>query len=105
MEAASTLPTFCHISDLGTYGYSRLHRLISVSYPLILWSPSSVLLKSPDCRVSPRDFVKMIEDGIIRVTGRREWILSKSFRENHRWAGARWDPYVDGAIRAIYDND
>ena len=100
-----TLTTFCHISDVGEFGYQRLHRMITVSWPLTLWSPSSVLLNSRGCRVTPKEFVKLIEDGVIRIIGREPWILDRTFRNNHPWPGAKWDSYVEGAIRDIYFKD
>ncbi|MEV4619121.1 hypothetical protein AB0J74_10510 [Asanoa sp. NPDC049573] len=104
-DPAAQLPTFCHISDFGEYGYRRLHRMIAISQPLTLWSPSSVLLRSKACSVSPDDFVKLVENGTVRIVGRESWLLDRSFRDRHHWDGARWDPKIDGAIRDIFHED
>lgn len=102
----SLLPTFCHISDFGEYGYRRLHRMIAISRPLILWSPSSVMLRSTDCRVKPKDFLELVEMGAIQIAGREPWLTDKSFRNNHYWGEpARWDDEIDGEIKRIYDQD
>jgi hypothetical protein len=106
--------TFCHISEYVTEsvdfdphdGYQNLHRMIAASSPLNLWSPSSHYLRRTNCQVSARDFVSLVEDGYVRVLGRRAWIYNvDGFRDNHDWPGARWDGYVDGAIRAIHESE
>ncbi|MEV4532438.1 hypothetical protein AB0J82_01245 [Asanoa sp. NPDC049518] len=102
----SQLPTFCHISDFGEYGYRRLHRMIAISLPLILWSPSSAMLRSRDCRVKPKDFLALVEMGAIQIAGRESWLTDKAFRNNHYWGEpARWDDEIDGEIKRIYDQD
>jgi hypothetical protein len=110
----SRFSTFCHISEYATDrdeysladGYHNLHRMIAASYPLNLWSPSSVYLRDPLCRVSPADFLKLIEDGYVRVLGRRAWIYNEDgWRSNlapEDWKGRLWDDYIDGGILAIH---
>lgn len=93
--------TFCHINDYGEYGYRRLHRLVASSKPVLLWSPSSVLLRSRSS-ISARDYVRLIENGAIRIIGREDWLLDSHARNLHRWEGASWDNYIDEAIRRIY---
>lgn len=102
---APRFATFCHISDLGVTGYGDLHRMIAVSSPLNLWAPSSALLRDPACRVTPSQFVKYVEDGHIRIVARRRWIIDREARDTHPWDGARWDPEVDGALRALMEED
>jgi hypothetical protein len=99
------LPTFCHISELGAFGYQNLHRMVAASSPLYLWAPSSVLLKSPSCTVPPAEFLRYLEEGHIRIIARHPWLTDRRFREQHLWDGARWDPDVDGVIRSIYEED
>jgi len=105
MDDSDLFRTFCHISDYGESGYANLHRLIATSSPLVLWSPSSALLRSPGCRVTEKSFVKHVEASRIRVIGRREWLLDKRFRDSHHWSGAVWNNAVDDAIRAVALND
>src|SRR6266545_7508783 len=100
-----TFRTFCHISEYGEEGYEDLHRMIAASDPLVLWSPSSVLLRSARCRVEPREFVRYVEEGHVRVVGRAEWLLDRSYRDSHPWVGARWDEAVDGALHSLCHND
>lgn len=102
---SSILPTFCHISELGTLGYSNLHRMLAMSSPLNLWAPSSVLLREPGCRITPERFIGYVRDGKIRVVARRGWLTERQMRDEHPWAGARWDPEVDGQLLAILEQD
>jgi hypothetical protein len=97
--------TFCHISELGAPGYRELHRMVAASRPLTLWAPSSALLKDPECRITPEQFVEHVENGHIRIVARRKWLIDREARDTHPWAGARWDPAVDGAIRSIMEED
>lgn len=105
MDDSDLFRTFCHISDYGEAGYANLHRLIATSSPLVLWAPSSTLLRSPGCRVTEKSFVKHVEAGRIRIIGRREWLLDKRFRDSHPWSGGAWNTAVDDAIRAMALND
>lgn len=101
----AVLPTFCHISELGPLGYRNLHRMLAMSSPLNLWAPSSVLLRDPGCRISPEDFIKYVRNGSIRIVARKEWLTESRKRDEHPWDGARWDPYVDGQIKSIMEED
>jgi hypothetical protein len=98
-------PTFCHISEYGEQGYQHLHRMLAISAPLNLWSPSSVLLNAPGCLVTPKEFVGYVERGDIRIIGRHEWLFEPRHRDSYDWTGARWDRPVDDAIRAIGKED
>lgn len=100
-----TFPTFCHISEYGEAGYADLHHMILGSLPLNLWAPSSLLLRSPKCRVPQDRFVQCIEKGYIRITGRYEWLTDRRFRDKHGWEYAPWVPEVDGTILSILRND
>lgn len=100
-----TLPTFCHISELGELGYQSLRRMIALSSPLYLWAPSSVMLKNPNTTVPPAEFLRYLEQGHIRIIARHEWLTDPRFRNHHFWSGAAWDPTIDGRIRAIYEED
>jgi hypothetical protein len=71
-----------------------------------LVASSSVLISSPVCRVEPKQFVKLVENGAIRVIGREKWITSRVFRNyKHRWDGARWVPEIDEALKSIATDD
>ncbi|MEU0030860.1 hypothetical protein [Streptomyces sp. NPDC006335] len=79
--------------------------MLAASKPLTLWAPSSALLQDRDCRITPADFVAHVEKGHIRIVARRKWLIDREARDNHPWAGARWDTSVDGAIRSIMEDD
>ena len=102
---SAVLPTFCHISELGPLGYSNLHRMLAMSSPLNLWAPSSVLLRDPGCRITPEDFIRYVRNGSIRIVAREKWLTDSRKRDEHPWEGARWDPYVDGQIKSIMEED
>lgn len=70
MAIDHSFPTFCHIGEYGKSGYANLHRMIAVSHPLNLWAPTSALLGSENCQVSPKEFLGYVEGGYIRVFGR-----------------------------------
>jgi hypothetical protein len=100
----SEFRTFCHISEYGEAGYRHLHRMIASSSPLVLWAPSSTLLTAS--RVEPREFVRLVEEGHVRVFAREPWLLSPVFRNRHPWGeGAAWTPSVDGELRKIAETD
>jgi hypothetical protein len=105
MGEAPSLPTFCHISELGAFGYANLHRMVATSDPLYLWAPSSVLLKGEGCTVPPNDFLRYLEQGHIKIVARHPWLTDRRFRDHHAWEGAKWDPAIDDRIRSIYEND
>jgi hypothetical protein len=67
-------PTFCHIGEYDEYGYQILHRMLAVSQPLILWAPTSPLLERGQCRIPPRNFLRHVEEGRIRVFAREQWL-------------------------------
>jgi hypothetical protein len=104
-DISTIFPTFCHISELGTLGYSNLHRMLAVSRPLNLWAPSSALLRDPECRITPDEFIRYVRNGNIRVIARRDWLIDRRKRDEHPWEGARWDPDVDGQLRSIMEED
>jgi hypothetical protein len=104
-HGTARFPTFCHISEYGEEGYQHLHRMIAISAPLNLWSPSGVLLNDPGCSVTPGEFVRYIEQGDIRIMGRHEWLFEPKYRDRYTWDGARWYGPVDDAIRAIGKED
>jgi hypothetical protein len=100
------LRTFCHISEYDEAGYRQLHRLIAASDPLVLWAPSSQFLSDRSVsRVSPDDFLHFIEKGMVQVVAREPWLDSRSFRDNHGWPGARWNPRIDDALRRMLRDD
>jgi len=105
MSTSWLFPTFCHISEYGENGYQNLHRMLAMSYPLNLWAPSSVLLRSPACKVPVNDFIGYVESGLIRVSGRQHWLTSSSWRSAHSWEGARWDGEVDGKLLSFCEED
>lgn len=97
--------TFCHISEYGEQGYANLHRMIACSDPLYLWAPSTQLLRGRDCRVSEKEFTKLVEGGRVRIVARDWWISDRRKRDSHRWEGARWNEDVDPSIAKIADED
>ena len=105
MHEGAALPTFCHISELGAFGYANLHRMVAASDPLYLWAPSSVLLRDKGCRVPPKDFLRYLDQGHIKIVARHPWLTDRRFRDHHPWEGAQWDPAIDDRIRWIYEND
>lgn len=100
------LRTFCHISEYDEAGYQQLHRLIAASDPLVLWAPSSQFLSDPaTCRVSSKDFLHFVEEGMVQVVGRESWLDSRSLRDSHPWPGARWNRHIDDALRRMFRDD
>jgi hypothetical protein len=90
--------TFFHINQRGEDGYRDLARLVAMSEPLTLWAPSSVLLAAPSCGVEPKQFLDFLEEGHIRVMGRRAWLGEPGARNSDRWPGTAWDSQIDGPI-------
>ncbi|MFG2817443.1 hypothetical protein [Streptomyces sp. NPDC048410] len=97
-------PTFCHISDYGERGYQDLHHLVALSQPLNLWAPSSVLIRQFS-RITPKEFIRYVDQGFIRVIARDEWLRDQRFRDAHPWPHASWDAEIDDALRSIMRND
>jgi len=102
-------PTFCHISEYGQQGYEALHRMIASSAPLILWSPSGLMLDHyhsiEKCRISTEELLRYVENGRAQIIGRERWILDKKFRQQHPWEGAKWLDNFDGVIKSICNED
>lgn len=97
--------TFCHISQFGESGYRALPRMLAMSRPVNLWAPSSIVLRTDACGLSPRTFLKYVESGEIRILGREEWILHPQLRGSERWPNTVWDPEIDGEIRRLFHED
>jgi len=100
-----SFPTFCHIEEYGRSGYANLHRMIAVSQPLNLWSPTSALLGSRDSQVSPKEFLKYVESGYIRVFGREWWLTSQTERNKFEYKGAAWNENFDGRLLRMLKED
>jgi hypothetical protein len=83
LNAANVFPIFCHISEYREAGYQALHRMLAISQPLNLWAPSSAYSHSPVCKLPPKDFVRYVDDGLIRVFGREECLLDPEHRARH----------------------
>jgi len=98
--------TFCHVSDYRAAGYASLHRLIAGSKPLVLWAPSSVMLRAHSS-VPVDDFLHLLEHGHVRIIGREQWLLDRGYREMRArtWDTAAWDDEIDGAIHRAYIRD
>jgi hypothetical protein len=96
--------TFCHISEYGEAGYRNLHRLLAFSAPLNLWAPSSLLVRHSS-RISSTDFIRYVDEGLIRIHAREEWITDRTRRDGHPWEGAAWNAEIDGALLAIARQD
>lgn len=103
-EDEASFTTFCHISQFGTLGYRALPRMVAMSTPC-LWAPSSVVLKSGESGISAATFLRYLESGKLRVLGRYEWLQDPRWRDTQRWPGTEWDEYIDGAIKAICNED
>ncbi len=95
------LSTFCHISEYGDSGYSKLPALVAVSGTLNLWAPSSTWLGVSG--IQDHEFIQLVEAGYVRVLGREGWLTDPSFRNSlaHNWEPAQWSPRVDGALYSL----
>ena len=98
-------PTFCHIGEYNDYGYHILHRMLAVSQPLILWAPTSPLLESGQCRISPKNFLRHVHERRIRVFAREQWLTSPRFRDGYAFPEARWTEGFDGALKKMCEDD
>lgn len=105
MSEPGTFPTFCHISQYGQLGYENLHRMLAVSSPLNIWAPSSVELASGRWPIGVERLLRYVEQGHLRIIGRRSWLTERRKRDEHPWEGARWYPPIDDALKAIFEND
>ena len=105
----SIFPTFCHINEYGEKGYSSLHRMIAASYPVTLWGPSGAVIdrlhSGGQCRIDSQQLGDYVEQGLVRVVARSEWIYDQTFRSRHGWEGARWLERFDGRVRDIAVTD
>jgi hypothetical protein len=100
-----SFPTFFHINQRGEAGYRDLARLTAMSHPLILWAPSSVLLRSESPGIDPRLFLELLEEGRVRVMGRHSWLTDPHCRDSYRWPGTAWDSQIDGQIQRVAEED
>ena len=102
------LSSFCHINEYDEEGFMNLHRMIYCSHPLVLWSPSGILLenynKKAICKVSIKDFIEFVEKEKIKVIA-RESFLNKKHRNKHPFEGYHWHNILDDALLQIYKND
>lgn len=98
--------TFCHISEYNELGYANLHRLVAGSKPLVLWAPSSAMLRAHSS-IPVDEFLVLLREGLVRVAGRERWLLDRRYRDlrAQRWAAAAWDDEIDGAIYRTYIED
>jgi hypothetical protein len=82
--------------------------MVATSSPVTLWSPSSFFFKTGQANISAPEFLDLINNGAIRVLGRREWLTDRQWRERNavsKWEGYAWDEMIDGGIRAILEED
>ena len=100
-----SFPTFFHVNQRGEAGYRDLTRLVAMSQPLTLWAPSSVLLRSQSSGVGPKQFLDLLDEGYIRVMGRRKWLSDPRCRDSDRWPGTSWDAEIDDRIRRLSEED
>jgi hypothetical protein len=111
MTEGRTFPTFCHIGEYDEDGYQKLHRMLAMSQPLILWAPTSSQLEHEKCRIPPRAFLEYVEEGRIRVMARKKWLTDPTFRDHlafkadRPYPGARWDKNFDGELKRICEQD
>lgn len=80
-------------------------RLRPVSQPLILWAPTSPLLESEQCRIPPKNFLRHVEEGRIRVFAREKWLFSRDFRDSYAFPEARWNENFDRALKKMCEDD
>ncbi len=75
--------------------------LVCLCDPLVVWAPSSLLLKSTrEAILEPHHLLSLVEDANapLRIIGRAEWLLDKQFRNAHRWKYAPWVKGFDEVI-------
>jgi len=72
---------------------------------LCLWSPSSLILKSQDSGLSPRTFLRYLDEAEIRIFGRHRWLTDEGWRNGQPWAGAAWDNNIDNHIKNVCEED
>lgn len=98
--------TFFHINEYGLDGWRLLPGLIAFSEEVTIWSPSGRMLKrafdSGATSLSPRDILKAIEAGSVRVVTRENWIDGKSWRsadlQPDEYEGRLWQDYFDDEL-------
>jgi hypothetical protein len=76
-----------------------------MSDPLILWAPSSAMLRSPESAIDAEDFLHLLETRRIVIVAREAWLAGPGARDPERWPGSKWDPEVDGRLRDFWEND
>lgn len=104
---AGEFRTFIHISDYGEVGYHHLHRLIASSRPLVLWAPSGHMIEKHS-QVGVDEFLGLVNDGHIRVVGRRDWIYNvEGYREGvaKRWPDGAWHDRIDSFLSIVAANE
>jgi hypothetical protein len=99
---------FFHVDEFREVGMEYLPYLACVCDPLVVWSPSSLLLKATQKAIlEPRDLLSLVdgENAPVRVIGRAEWLLDEQFRNAHRWEYAPWVEEFDGVIKRFAIED
>jgi len=96
---------FLHIDDFGEDGFDQLTPLLVLSGRANIWAPSAHLLQQSKSNIGVKDLLWLIEKGYMSVTARRRWFFDKTFRENHNWAGARWNDSLDSPLQSMAKED
>lgn len=101
---------FMHIDEYGIDGFGQLPHTICVSNPVILWSPSALLLESARAAgatdLTQKDLLNLIDaqDAPVRVVARNEW-FDKAWRDRHPFEGARWVSGYDDELAKFSEED
>ena len=111
------MKVFCHINELGPYGFLNLRTMVLAFDKVAIWGPCfaylDLLRKSDDTIVSPAEILEYIDSGRIEVIAREWWIFNGEKRTKHRWEEGRpftkWDKElskrVDHGVEIVNDQD
>ena len=103
-------PTFCHVGDYNDLGFNLMPQMIMSSFPLVLWAPPGARVNDyynrGICSISPEKIISYVEQGLIQIMGREEWLLDEKYRRDYAESKpfALWYQNFDGALKSIYQN-
>ncbi len=107
------LRLFFHVNDyepeqlpsgdkaLGETSFGRLRNLMAFSDPLVVWSPSSSLMRRSPLwgEDGMRMFLDLVGKGAVQVAGRGSWLRNEDLRKSHRWEHAKWIDWFDEQVK------